>query len=313
MSERGRMEKGRAGLSRRYFLFFVSYSSLGFMLLAGTTYFKPLWRFVVGRTCTITISKLGIYADVGIRELGTVGSFAGFGVAFQVGVEDLRGRTIGADLPVDEGTSLSRSWNAVYLIVYGTSYGYTTSETFRCQASLGARAWARLKHKPETRQSGEESSGGLGSRKRCDAISRVQEKGTLDLHGPWGRGTYCHRLELGLASLWDYGCCIAAGPLFTAQMVIGSTGPTAKLLETGWTPPNHRQLLDVDVARVVASCPVLRLTTLGPHSLSPPSHTWLNTDGYLLSDIHTYGVRNYLTHKLKRNEVCLSSIPDAFA
>ncbi|UQC78168.1 uncharacterized protein CLUP02_03643 [Colletotrichum lupini] len=38
-------------------------------------------------------------------------------------------------------------------------------------------------------------------------------------------------------------------------MVIGSTGSTAKLLETGWRPPNHRQLLDVDVARVVASCP----------------------------------------------------------
>ncbi|KAK1524940.1 hypothetical protein CABS01_00029 [Colletotrichum abscissum] len=123
--------------------------------------------------------------------------------------------------------------------------------------------------------------------------------------------------ESGPASLY-----LAAGPLFTAQMVIGSTGSTAKLLETGWRPPNHRQLLDVDVARVVASCPapasweqtrlfplclrqtwglprffdtctyhgyivpaICSFTTLGPHSLSP-SHACINTDGYFLSDIH---------------------------
>lgn len=72
----------------------------------------------------------------------------------------------------------------------------------------------------------------------------------MAIAGPPHLGSLFRATESGPASLY-----LAAGPLFTAQMVIGSTGSTAKLLETGWRPPNHRQLLDVDVARVVASCP----------------------------------------------------------
>ncbi|KAK1462798.1 hypothetical protein CMEL01_13909 [Colletotrichum melonis] len=123
----------------------------------------------------------------------------------------------------------------------------------------------------------------------CNTISRVQEKGTFDCTDLGTCGTCSIKKKEGATESGPASLYLVAGPLFTAQMVIGSTGSTAKLLETGWRPPNHRQLLDVDVACVVASCPVCSFTTLGLHSLSP-SHACINTDGYLLSDIHPYRV-----------------------